>query len=119
MHAIYHIATVVDWEQASRDGTYTTSTRDRTLAEQGFIHGSIAAQVAPVANMVYRGLSDLVLLVIATERVTAEIRHELVPGWETPFPHIYGPLNIDAVVCVLPFTPEPDGSFTFSEPSAQ
>ena len=74
MSVIYHIATAPDWEQARRDGQYTTSTRGRTLAEQGFIHGSTAGQVAPVANMIYKGDPDLLVLVIDTDRVGPEIQ---------------------------------------------
>jgi uncharacterized protein (DUF952 family) len=114
MSIIYHIATAADWEQARRDGQYTTSTRGRTLAEQGFIHGSTAGQVAPVANMVYKGEPDLMVLVIDTERVGPEIRYEQVPGWDSLFPHIYGPLNADAVVDTRPLVPGPDGEFSFS-----
>ncbi len=54
MSTIYHIATAADWEQACRDGQYTTSTRGTTLAQQGFIHTSTAEQVATVANMIYQ-----------------------------------------------------------------
>jgi len=114
MSIIYHIAAAADWEQARRDGQYTTSTRGRTLAEQGFIHGSTAAQVAPVANMVYKGEPDLLVLVIDTDRVAPEIRYEQVPGWDAPFPHIYGPLNADAVVETLPLAPGPGGDFSFA-----
>src|SRR5215472_11535975 len=85
MSIIYHIATAADWEQARRDGEYTTSTRGRTLADQGFIHGSTAEQVAPVANMIYKGVPDLLVLVIDTDRVRPEIRYEQVPGWESAF----------------------------------
>jgi len=108
---IYHIATAADWEQARRDGQYTVSTRGRTLAEEGFIHASTAAQVAPVANAFYQGVSDLVLLVIDPERVGPELRYELVPGQPDPYPHIYGPLNLDAVVATRPLTPAPSGEF--------
>jgi uncharacterized protein (DUF952 family) len=114
MRTIYHIATAADWEQACRDGQYTTSTRGRTLAEQGFIHGSTAGQVAPVANMIYKGEPDLLVLVIDTDRVGPEIRYEQVPGWDAPFPHIYGPLNVDAVMETRPLRPGPDGEFAFS-----
>lgn len=113
MSIIYHIATAQDWEQARRDGQYTTSTRGKTLAEQGFIHASTAEQVAPVANVIYRGLPDLLVLVIDTDRVGPEIRWEAVPGSDAPFPHIYGPLNVDAVTETRPFEPGPDGEFSF------
>lgn len=113
---IYHIAAAGDWDQARRDGQYTTSTRGVSLAEQGFIHASQPAQVALVANAYYRGVPDLILLTIDTERVGSPIRYEPVPGQDLPYPHIYGPLNADAVIATRPFTPGPDGVFTFSEP---
>lgn len=109
---IYHIATAADWAQALRDGQYTTSTRDRTLAEEGFIHASTAEQVAPVANAFYQGVPDLVVLVIDPGLVGPEIRHESVAG--SSYPHIYGPLNADAVVGTRPLEPGPDGVFTFA-----
>jgi uncharacterized protein (DUF952 family) len=111
---IYHIATAPDWAQAQRDGQYTTSTRGRTLAEEGFIHASTAGQVAPVANAYYRGVPDLVVLVIDPGRVGPEIRYEIVPGSDAPYPHIYGPLNTDAVVGTRPLEPGPGGEFTFA-----
>jgi glutathione S-transferase len=100
---IYHIAAAADWAQARRDGQYTMSTRGRTLAEEGFIHASTAEQVPLVADAFYRDAPDLVLLVIDTERVGSPIRYEQVPGQPDPYPHIYGPLNLDAVVETRPF----------------
>jgi uncharacterized protein (DUF952 family) len=111
---IYHIAEAADWEQAQRDGQYTTSTRGVSLAEQGFIHTSQPAQVALVANAFYQGVPDLVLLTIDTERVGSPIRYEPVPGQDLPYPHIYGPLNPDAVIEARPFPPGPDGTFSFT-----
>jgi uncharacterized protein (DUF952 family) len=102
---IFHIALATDWEQAQRDGQYTMSTRGRTLAEEGFIHASTAAQVPLVAAAYYRDAPDLVLLVIDTERVGPELRYEQVPGQPDPYPHIYGPLNLDAVLETRPFDP--------------
>jgi len=115
---IYHIATRSDWARAQRDGEYVTSTIGRSLADEGFIHTSQASQVADVANSFYRGVPDeLVLLVIDPDRVRAPIRYEHVPGAEDPFPHIYGPLNPDAVLAARPFSPSPDGTFTFPDPA--
>jgi uncharacterized protein (DUF952 family) len=114
MAVIYHIAAAADWAQARRDGQYAMSTRGRTLAQEGFIHTSTAAQVAIVANAFYRDAADLLLLVIDPGRVTPEIRYERVPGQDLPYPHIYGPLNIDAVVATRPFEPDPDGTFSFA-----
>ena len=102
---IYHIAAAADWKQARRAGEYTMSTRGRTLAEEGFIHASTAEQVPLVAGAYYQGVPDLVLLVIDTERVRPELRYEQVPGQPDPYPHIYGPLNLDAVLEARPFQP--------------
>lgn len=113
---IYHIATRADWERARADGDYTRSTVNKTLAEEGFIHASQASQVARTANKFYRDVpGDLVLLVIDPGRLRAELRYEDGPDAELPFPHIYGPLNADAVVDARPFAAGPDGAFAFTE----
>ena len=86
MTLIYHIAEAADWEQAQRDGQYTMSTRGRTLAEEGFIHASTAAQVPLVAAAYYRDAPDLVLLVIDTERVGPSSATSRCPASPTPTP---------------------------------
>ena len=102
---IYHIATAEDWEHARSAGEYRVSTRGRTLEEEGFIHCSRADQVAAVADRFYRGVSGLVLLTIDERLVRSEVRHEAAPGGDEPFPHIYGPLDVEAVVGVEPLPP--------------
>src|SRR5205823_735745 len=92
-----------DWERAMAAGEYRVSTLGRTLEEEGFIHCSRAGQVAGVAARFYRGRTDLVLLTIDPGRVGPAIRYDLVPGSDEPFPHVYGPLNVDAVVAAEPF----------------
>jgi uncharacterized protein (DUF952 family) len=114
MGMIYHIAYAADWEQAQSEGEYRMSTRGRTLEQQGFIHAGTMAQVAPVANAIYGGEAGLLVLVIDDGKVTSRIVYESVPGWDDPFPHIYGPLNVDAVVKTLPFEAGADGRFAFA-----
>ena len=118
MALIYHIAAAADWAQAREAGEYRLSTRGLSLAEVGFIHASAAHQVAPVANALYGDATGLVVLVIDAGRVGAPIRYERVPGSADPFPHIYGPLNADAVVQVLPFSPDASGRFSFPPPGS-
>jgi uncharacterized protein (DUF952 family) len=115
MTLIYHITPASTWEQARRDGfgEYTMSTLDKTLAQEGFIHASTAGQVAQTANKFYQGVPDLLILSIDVGRVRPEIRWEQVPGSEDPFPHIYGPLNVDAVVRTALLEPDASGRFTF------
>lgn len=113
-HFIYHITTAGEWERALRDGRYAMSTRGRTLAEEGFIHASTAEQVAPVANLFYKGVPGLVVLVIDVDRMEPGVRYERVPEFGQPFPHIYGPLNTDAVVEAVRLEPDPDGDYSFT-----
>jgi uncharacterized protein (DUF952 family) len=116
---IYHIAAADDWQQAVKDGEYTTSTIGRTLAQEGFLHASVASQVNWVANKFYRGVrGDLVLLVIDTALLSSPLRYDPVPGWDEPFPHIYGPLNTGAVVRAVPLRPAPDGTYAIEPPAA-
>jgi uncharacterized protein (DUF952 family) len=112
---IYHVAFAAAWDDARRVGEYRMSTRGHTVEEVGFIHCSQPSQVEPVANAVYRGAEDLVLLSIDPDRVRSEIRYDGVEGWN-PFPHIYGPLTTGAVVEVSPLRPGPDGRFSFLRP---
>jgi glutathione S-transferase len=114
---IYHLAQEADWRAAEAVGEYHVSTRGRTLAEVGFIHCSDAGQVAAVANRIYSGVTDLVLLAIDPALLHAEVRYEAAPGSAETFPHVYGPLNMDAVVLVVPFPPDADGTYTFEEPA--
>lgn len=103
---LLHIVPGAEWESARAAGVY----RPVSLAAEGFIHLSHPFQVLFAADTFYRGKNGLVLLVIDAARLSAPLRHDNVPGHGT-FPHLYCPLNPDAVVDVLPFPPKPDGTF--------
>ena len=105
MH-IFHIATVPDWDRARQSGSYTTSTRGRTLGEEGFLHASRSDQVGEVFDRYYADADEpLVLLTIDTDLLHVPWREDPV-GADT-FPHIYGPLFPAAVVEVRPITGRP------------
>jgi uncharacterized protein (DUF952 family) len=100
MH-IFHIATLADWEAAVRSGSYTTSTRGRTLSQEGFIHASRADQWQGVREAFYADVTEpLVLLEIDPDRLDVRVVEEAVPDSGQTFPHIYGPLPASAVVSV-------------------
>jgi len=106
---LFHLALADEWARACADGgPYDRSTRGVSLAEQGYVHCSRASQVQGVADAWYRD-ADVVLLVIDPARVGAEIRDEPVPGAPLPFPHVYGPLPLDAVVAAEPVARGGDG----------
>jgi uncharacterized protein (DUF952 family) len=103
---IYHLATDDAWSAAVQAGTYTVSTLGLQLDEIGFIHCSQAEQVAGVHDRFYGAVSEpLRLLTIDTDLLASPWRLDPVDGEPLPFPHIYGPLNIDAVVSAEPFRP--------------
>lgn len=111
MALLYHITPRSQWAQAQETGVYQAE----SLATEGFIHCSTISQVIRVANLFYQGQTDLVLLCIAPAKVQAPLRYDPIDTGEA-FPHIYGPLNLDAVVQVLDFDATSDGTFTL--PSA-
>ena len=116
MTPIFHITRSRDWQSARREGIYQLSTRERTLRDVGFIHCSYAHQVAGVANAIYQGERDLVLLKIDPDLLKAPLRPEpATPGGEE-FPHIYGPLNLDAVIEVHQYLPAADGTYRPPQP---
>ena len=106
MSRIYHLATAADWEAARASGSYTTSTRGRTLAEEGFLHASRADQWEGVRERYYADVTEpLVLLVVETDLLDVPVVEEPVPGGTETYPHVYGPLYPDAVVEVRPLDP--------------
>jgi uncharacterized protein (DUF952 family) len=111
MTSLLHITTDEAWQAAQAAGVY----HGDTLETEGFIHCSLLGQVVDVANARYRGRDDLVLLVIDEARVEPEVRYEDCYETGQDFPHIYGPLDLDAVMTVLSFPPDPDGMFTLPE----
>ena len=106
MSVILHIAKREYWEKAKLEGVY----RGGSLDSYGFIHCSTSEQIVKVANNRFRAQKGLVLLCIVTSKVRSKIRYECA-GSEELYPHIYGPLNIDAVIKVADFEPAKDGRF--------
>jgi uncharacterized protein (DUF952 family) len=104
---ILHICQKDIWDAAQTAGQYEGD----TLASQGFIHCSTLDQVIEVGNYLYKGKMSLVLLVINEKDVRQKIQYEDAGNGKL-YPHIYGPLNIDAVTDVVDFIPQTDGSFT-------
>ncbi len=97
---IYHVAAGADWDRARREGAY----RPASLATEGFVHASRAEQLPGVARRFFAGRRDLVLLTVDPARLACEVRWEEGEPGET-FPHVYGPIDLQAVVDVRPFDP--------------
>ncbi|MGJ9423585.1 DUF952 domain-containing protein [Aeromicrobium sp. CF3.5] len=93
---IFHLALADQWAAAVQAGEYRISTRGASLDEVGFIHAATEVQVDDVQARFYADAGDLVLLTIDTDRLSSP--WQLDPVGQEDFPHIYGPLNLDAVV---------------------
>ena len=111
---ILHITSRAEWVDAQTHGEYIAP----SLSTEGFIHCSTEKQVLHVANAFYRGRNDLVLLKLDESKLKPDLK------WEPPagppalgisesdlFPHIFGPINLTAVVSVLDFVPDSAGTF--------
>jgi glutathione S-transferase len=96
---IHHVMTPEGWARFQETGTSEQSTRDLTLAEEGFIHCSYDEQLEGTLGRYYADLPEVVVVTLDPELLSAEIRVE------NGFPHVYGPLEIDAVVVVARRSP--------------
>lgn len=94
------------WAEAQQGGCY----RAEDLEHEGFIHLSTPSQVVQVADFLYRGTADLVLLCVLPEKLQTRLEYKAF-GTPEPYPHLYGPLNLGAVVKVVDFLPQADGTF--------
>jgi uncharacterized protein (DUF952 family)/RimJ/RimL family protein N-acetyltransferase len=102
---IFHITTQAAWHAAGSNGSLQVD----SLTKVGYIHCSRREQLLRVANTYFRGVSSLVLLEIDPKLVQPELRWDPVDN--SFFPHIYGPLNIDAIRGVKPLLSDQDGVF--------
>ena len=98
MPLIYHVTSRSDWEKALTTGEYIHP----SLAAEGFIHCSQEQQVQGVLERYFSGQQGLVRLTIDTDKLKARYVFEWSPSTHDSFPHIYGPLNLDAVVAIDP-----------------
>jgi uncharacterized protein (DUF952 family) len=96
---VYHMTTRADWEGTPPDENFVAA----TLANEGFIHCTAERErVLQVANRFYRGApGEWVILTVAVAQLTAPLRWEAAD--DHIFPHVYGPIDRNAVVEVTPF----------------
>jgi uncharacterized protein (DUF952 family) len=95
---LFHITTSHAWAAAQISGDYRAD-----LARDGFIHLSTERQWPIVRQRFYAAVTNLVLLVIDETRLGAPVRFERVDGDD--FPHLYGPIDLRAVIEVRVLDP--------------
>lgn len=104
---IYHMTPTLTWQAQPPTAPYVAD----TLATEGFIHCTREAErLVDVANRFYRQQAgDFVILCVDTEQLQAEVRWEAADG--QLFPHIYGPIALEAIIEVIAFPRNPKGYF--------
>lgn len=108
---ILHIISRKEWVSLQSKTQY----EGNTLHTEGFIHCSEISQVVGTANKHFRQEEDLLALCIDPQKVTAEVRFEDLYGDEQEFPHIYGPLNLDAVTTTFELKKDENGHYLLPE----
>lgn len=106
---IYKICTAAEWREAERAGAYRGSAVDR---RDGFIHFSTAAQAAETARRHFADQRDLVLVSIDAGALGERLRYEPSRGGDL-FPHLYGDLELAAVIRVEPLPLDDEGKHLF------
>ena len=91
---IYHVTKKQAWQNALQKGYYEAA----SLSTEGFIHTSTLPQVAGVLNRYYKNEVDLILLHIDESKLISPLKYEMAPSVNELFPHIFGPININAVI---------------------
>jgi uncharacterized protein (DUF952 family) len=103
---IFYIATKEEASIILEQTQYENS----TLSSDGFIHFCSYGQIVNVVDTFFVGVTDLKLLIIDINSLHSQLRFEAPAGTisvddSTPqlFPHLYGALNIDAIVNIVDF----------------
>ncbi len=105
LNPVYKILTRTHWEEARRAGQYAGSQDD---LRDGFIHLSAIHQVAGTAARHFRGIDELVLVALDSERLGSALKWEPSRGGDL-FPHFYGPLPTSAALWSKPLPLGADG----------
>lgn len=106
---ITKVITKRNWEVAKTTGEIN----EESLIEEGFIHCSLLDQALKVAQKHFNHEENVLLLTIDPSLVKAEIKYELASNGQE-YPHIYGGINIEAIIDVCPFLKE-KGEFILPE----
>ena len=104
---ILHIIRKQEWQLAKQSGSY----KNKSLEEEGFIHCSNENQVCKVADTLYKDEEDVLLLYIDETKLMSKVVYEDLYQLGEKYPHVYGPINLDAVVKVEPFLKDENGEF--------
>ena len=90
---IYHLTQKKNWDAALIQGFYDAP----SLYREGFIHCSLKEQVHATLERYFKDQSEILLLTIEESKLQYNLQYDFSISLNQDFPHIYGPINIDAV----------------------
>ncbi len=102
---LYHIVLPEWWETFANKDYYESE----TLSEEKFIHLSTFEQVNGTLANFFKGSTRLFLLHIKLDKLTSELIFEDLYNHGSIYPHLYGQLNMNAVVDVQELVADVDG----------
>ena len=109
MATIYKICPATNWSCAESDGVFKGSKND---IDDGFIHFSTAVQVPQTASLHFAGQNDLVVVAVDDQQLGGALKWEPARSGDL-FPHLFGPLDLAAVLWVEELPLGPDGQHRF------
>ncbi len=106
---LIHLLSRAEWDQARLAGVHAPP----SLASEGFIHLCTPEQLPGVILRFFANQGDILALKLDETKIIGEIRWEDSYGHGL-FPHLYAPLNLDAVIS----PPSPDNGELNKDKSA-
>ncbi|HQW81113.1 MAG: DUF952 domain-containing protein [Rhodanobacteraceae bacterium] len=98
---LFHFAARRDWADAQAVDEY----RSPSLATEGFIHCATRTQIPGVIQRHLQGRTDLVRLTLDATRLEPWLRYEWSETSGDDYPHVHGPIPMNAVISVELFDP--------------
>jgi uncharacterized protein (DUF952 family) len=108
---IYVTMSPADFARATAQATWAPD----SFQADGFIHASPVEQLTRVANKHFQQFDEVSIVVFRADRVRPEVRWEPASDHNL-YPHIYGPLNMDAAERSVTVKKGKDGRFSIPNP---
>ena len=105
---IFHVTT----KKYLKNHTVNNRYEPESIDTEGFIHCSSGGQVEETANRIFSDKEKILLLIIDVTALSTEIKYDLDENTGEKYPHIYGPLNTDAIIDKFNIFAEKDGKFS-------
>ena len=90
---IYHVISQIDWQEVSESEFYAPE----SLIHEGFIHFSFEEQIPGVIERYYKDQTGMLVMKVEINKLKSKLELEKVPDTGL-YPHLYGKLNLDAVI---------------------